>query len=709
MACDYAASPLLQPEVLQTASGWAPTLTYEIVTTLDALHRMRDTLVNVQSLAYDTEGSGLKTNLGARIIGHALAAVLKENVITAYYVPVRHVGPANENAEQLTPEVVAPIIQEILGRVEGEALFHHAKFDMQMARADGIIVKRKPWDVAILATAYNENEPSFALKKLGVRYCMPSAKDEKDQLDEWMKKEARGLKICFKKRGKKSPDEKTYLEQFGYSRTPIDMCGRYACRDVFFTLYLYWVQYRHVRDQFPDVVDREHALIPIIHDMEWYGLPANVEEIDRADKLTRAGLERWMNICRELTGDPDFSLSPEYLRELFFEKMQLTPPKETRAGALSVDKEARLLLRHTYPQWRDLFDAIGKAGKLEKTRSTYTGSFRLHYSKTTGCIHGTYNQIERKAEGGVPVTGRLSSAEPNVQNIETKPIHLPDCECKACVKEYALTCEPSEERSVSVRRYFTVPGGYVRAFLDFSQIELRVLAWFSRDPSLLECYANDMDVHQMTADSVTGGDRKLAKTVNFANIYGQMAHGLAKKMAGYYEDPEGTELKAEQVLAAYFRKYWGIPRFRDTFAAKMRANGNAFVNPFGRPRRIPEISADQHWIRRAAERRMMSSIISGTAADVMKISMLRCDDLLKVESPKSRMVQTIHDELIFDLYAADGGWARTLVGLVRVMESWPMFESQGVPIRVGVKVSNTNWEELKGVEINAAGELRFAA
>lgn len=738
MMADFASPDFLNAEVVATKSGWAPRLEYEIVDTIEALHAMRDTMLGTKmpgtelhyATAYDTETSGLKVNLGARAIGHAFAYVMGAELVRGWYVPIRHIGPDNENAVQLDPFVVAAIVDEILNS-PGEVCMFHAKFDIAMARADGVSVrlKRSVRDVGILATAFNENEPRFKMKALAALYCTPEARTEESWLDEWMKKDARGLKLCFKKRSKKRPDEMTYLERFGYARTPIRLCAKYAIRDVFYTIYLRFMQYHNVEPMYPALIEREHEIMWLLHEMEWNGLLADPDEILRTQDLVTEDLNFWLDRCKAIVlaaqqqgfiqgklevdehGIPIFDFSDEFLRDLLYFKCQMVPPEEalTDGGKFAVNKEAREILKYSYPQWAPLIDAIDRGKKVEKMKTTYCGSFYAHYSHETKCIHPTYNQLERKEEGGVPVTGRLSSADPNAQNVEKKPIHLARCECKKCRKDRNEDLPPGEEKTAFVRRYFLVPPGYIRFFFDFSQIELRALAWFSRDPRLLECYANDLDVHAITSAEVTGGDRDIAKQVNFGNSYGMTEIGLAKRMVGYARDPKGTRAKAKVVLENFFRVYAGIPRFRRDFAAQARRNGNRFVNPFGRPRHIPELGAHESWVRDRGERMMMSSIISGTCADLMKESMIRCDRLLKRESPESKTVQTIHDELVFDIYAAQPGWSRLIPMLKYEMENWPMFSDAGVPIKVGIKYSTKSWATAQEMQVLADGSFKLAA
>lgn len=731
------------PRTVATADGWHPTIDYRLVQDERALDEMIAVLGRAQTFAWDTETSGLKPELGARICGHAFAARTGEREMMGWYVPVRHIGPMNEHDAQLPPELVADRLR-LLFAAGGEVKTYHGKFDRKMARADGLELRRPIADVGIAATIDNENEPRFGLKWLAERYMTPQAKDEDETLDAWMHKDARALKLSYKKHSKKAMKrlggflnamlEPTYLQRFGYSRTPIRLCGTYAVHDVVYTWWLIEVKYATTRYKFSEVWEREHAIAEELFEMEWRGLPANEATIRDAHERTKLAVEHWLSECKKLAPehiDETFEASGEELRELFYEKLKLTPPKYTkRDNKPSADYEARQLLMRAYPGHKPLFRAIDNLADVLKMHSTYAGSFLRFYSPATGCIHPSYNQLEQRDEGGVPVTGRLSSADPNAQNITGEALHLWDCHCSTCLKDEAkeaaeegrstMKDETSAlarqmrgveaENTVSVRRYFVVPDGWVRVFVDFSQIELRVLAWLCQDPNLVRAYVEDLDVHQMVAEQL-GIKRKIAKQVNFGNSYGMTEIGLALRMPGFFDDPEGTRQEAKKVLERYFAQYPRILSFRREFSLEMRRNGCMFVNPFGRPRRIPEIASVERWERERGERRMMSSIVSGTAADIMKESMRRTSPIARAVG--GRMVQTIHDELVYDL-PRQPGWSRTLVSMVQAMEDWPRFSEskhgkRGVPIKTNVAVTTDTWEGKRELALHPDGTFSWKA
>jgi DNA polymerase-1 len=743
--------------------GGKAKLKFHLVQDLGSLEAMAAHIDAAPTFAWDTETSGLKPEKGDRICGHCFAAEDPEEPGTflGYYVPVRHTGAHNAEVVQLAPETVADVLRPVFEREDGgEVRTFHRKFDAKMGRADGLILKRPSSDVAIEAIIHNENERSFALKTLIEKYVHASGKEQTGEVWKWLRADAHALGMAIKNHSKAARARlgpavfttPTYMERYGYSRLPVKLAAHYGCLDAIYTLLLAHV-YAHVRHRFPDLWRREHAVGLDLERMEWRGLPVNPAAIRDAHERLEAAVAHWRREVRRLA-PPEAKIgeaweaAPSDLRRLFYQVLKLQPLRTTDAGLPGTDRVSRQILRRQYRQHDKLFHAIDQLvggvvdGRprpgLIKLLSTYSANYLRFYSPKTGCIHPCYNQLEERDEGGAPVTGRLGSSDPNVQNVTGSTIHLYDCHCSKCLKAsfreaeeltklhgYPVAAAKTEvevrrriaageplESSISIRRYFVVPKGYVRVFIDFSQIELRILAWFSQDPELLRAYREGLDVHQMVADAL-GIRRKVAKQVNFGNSYGMTKVGLALRMPGYYDDPEGTEAEAERVLRAYFARYAGILDFRRSFARQMRMDGAQFTNPFGRPRRIPLLFAAEKWQRNRAERMMMSSIISGTSADLMKEASLRAGPIARRFG--GEYVQTIHDELVFDL-PLKTGWTNCVQALKASMEHWPFFTETTVyrgrrhapvPILANVELSQTTWEDKREV-IFADGGVRWA-
>lgn len=694
---------------LKTTKGLF-TLTYTLVDNEAALARMTQVVSDAPVFSWDTETSGLVPALGARVVGHAFAVKLSPRTAEAFYVPIRHVGPVNAGVPQLSAERVSDALRTIFS-TPGRVWAHHGKFDAKMARADDVLVykgNREFADTMLAATIDNENEESFGLKPLSSKYVTPDAATEETKLTDWLRVDARIMKLPFRKDQKKPNGTvlRSYMNRFGYARSPVNLLGVYACHDVFYTLFLGENNYARTKDNFPALWEREHRMAKLISELEWRGLPVNASEIARVYERTKEESEFWLEQIRTIVGDPEFAPTPAALRKLFL-SYGMESPKPTKTGLFAVDKESRRLLSHSHPEHAKLFHALNTYAVSEKLHSTYALSYLRYYSSITSSVHPSYNQIERRAEGGVPVTGRLSSADPNAQNVAGQKAHLRRCGCDVCVKE--RKAEPGPEDTISIRRYFTVPEGHVRAYLDFSQIELRVLAWLCQDPVMLKAYRDGVDIHQVVADEL-GIDRKVAKQVNFGNSYGMSAMGLSKRLPSYYSNPEGALAEAETVLAAYFERFYRILEFRKELAKDVAKRGGYLINVFGRPRRIPDIAHNEAKIRDRCERQMMSSIVSGTAADLMKESALRCEQTLLASDIPGALVQTVHDELVFDIEKRPG-WTRLLKQLVHDMTYWPLFshppDKVGVPIEVNVALSTTTWENKR--EIKFEGEkIRWA-
>lgn len=689
-------------QTIRLKGGRYVKLVSKLVTSMAGLKEMEATASASRRVYYDTETSGLHPHLGARVVGHAIGVQTKKDEFTAYYVPIRHF---NASVDQLDIGIVSQTIDTIL-TASGCVVGHHLKFDVSMAKVDRIRVLRTWHDTASMANIYNENERAFGLKELAEEYVVRGARREEEEMVAWMKNDARQLRMNYKK--SKDPLAPTYLKRFGYSRTPVKMCGAYACKDVFYTWALD-VFYQKTRTQFAEVYRREMRIAHLVQGMEFDGLPVDPSEIQSSAKLVEEEVAFWLEHVRHHARDPLFTPTAPLLRSLFYEQLKLDVPKWTDKGLPAVDKEARELLSKKYPQHSLLMSALSKHAKAEKIRSTYALAFLSHVTPDQR-ICPSYNQIERKDEGGVPVTGRMNSQDPNIQNVAKKPIHLAACRCKKCVKEWneaGFTVQLGDEVTISVRRYFTVPKGMVRAYIDLSQIELRVLTWFSQDKRLLYCYANDLDVHQITADEVTGGDRDIAKQVNFGNNYGMTKHGLAKRLTYYASDPERALEDAEKYLVKFFQVYSGIPKFKRRFAEQMRANDGMFVSPFGRPRRIPEVLSDDPGERARGERMMMSSIISGTSADLIKEIAIRCMTMVAREGHEVYLKKAIHDELSFDMPIK--GCSVVLPKLMKCFTDWPMFEERGVPIRASCELTTTTWEDKRAITFNPDGSFSWAA
>lgn len=355
----------------------------------------------------------------------------------------------------------------------------------------------------------------------------------------------------------------------------------------------------------------------------------------------------------EIAGQPFNIGSPKQIGEILFNRLGLPVVKRTATGAPSTDEEVLEKLSADFP----LPAKILEYRALSKLKSTYTDKLPLMVNAKTGRVHTTYSQA-------VAVTGRLSSNEPNLQNI---PIRTAD--------------------GRRVREAFIAPPGHVIVSADYSQIELRIMAHMSEDPGLLKAFQEGQDVHRATAAEVFGGgldgvtpeQRRYAKTINFGLIYGMGAFGLAQSL--------GIEQKAaKDYIDRYFTRFAGVRQYMDD--TKQFAKAKGYVETvFGRRLWLPEINSGNGPRRSGAERQAINAPMQGTAADLIKLAMIAVQQALDEQGKKTRIVMQVHDELVFEVPNEELDWVKsevpTLMAGVAALK---------VPLLAEVGVG-ANWDE----------------
>jgi DNA polymerase-1 len=357
----------------------------------------------------------------------------------------------------------------------------------------------------------------------------------------------------------------------------------------------------------------ELPLAGVLATMELTGIRVDTEPLEKLSEEASAELERLHAQCTELAGHEFNVSSPRQLETILFDELGLPVIKKTKT-ARSTDHGVleELALLHPLPQ------AILEYRSVSKLKSTYLDALPREVNPDTGRIHTRYNQL-------VAATGRLSSSDPNLQNI---PIRT--------------------EMGRRVRDAFVPEEGWSMLAADYSQIELRVLAHLSRDPALVDAFSRGDDVHVQTAcalfgvqpEEVTKSMRGQAKTVNFAVIYGQTQFALARNL-------KIERSEAKRYIDAFFDQYAGVKSFLDEVVAQANANG-LVTTLLGRRRSLPDIRSTNHNLRAAAERIARNTPIQGTAADIMKVAMVRIQHDIEKQKLRSRMVLTVHDELVFE-------------------------------------------------------------
>lgn len=442
--------------------------------------------------------------------------------------------------------------------------------------------------------------------------------------------------------------------QKNFREVEVSVACRYSCEDADVALLLAGKLLPRVDSEGMGTLYRELdlPLLPVLGRMEMAGVRVDPERLRAASEEMGVALRDRVGRIHALAGGPFNVDSPVQLRSILFEKLGLRPGRRGKTG-FSTDSDVLEGLARQHELPRLLLDYR----RLSKLRSTYTEALLEEIDPGDGRIHASFNQT-------TAATGRLSASEPNLQNI---PIRT--------------------EEGRRIRRAFVANPGCRLLSADYSQIELRVLAHLSRDPMLVASYRKGEDVHARTAaevfgvpaDAVTPDQRRRAKAINFGIVYGMGAWGLSRSL-----EIEAGE--AQEFIRRYFERYAGVKAYVDATLAKARERG--YVETLmGRRRLLPEIRSSNPQAQRAAERMAVNTTIQGTAADLIKRSMLRVDERLAREAPGARMILQVHDELVFE--APQGGEDRVERIAREEMEGAATLD---VPLVVALHWGS-NWDE----------------
>ena len=387
--------------------------------------------------------------------------------------------------------------------------------------------------------------------------------------------------------------------------------------------------------------------------MEATGVKIDVAMLEKQSKQLAERMQEVEQQAYKEAGESFNLASPKQIQAIFFEKLGLPVLKKTPKGAPSTAEPVLVDLARDY----ELPATILEYRSLAKLKSTYTDKLPLQINADTGRIHTSYHQA-------VAATGRLSSSDPNLQNI---PIR--------------------NDEGRRIRQAFVAPDGRSIVAADYSQIELRIMAHLSGDASLRDAFAHGMDIHRATAgevfgktpDEVSEEERRSAKAINFGLIYGMSAFGLAKQLGI-------SRTLAQEYIDRYFQRYPGVRRYMDETRA-LAAEQGYVETVFGRRLYLPEINAKNGMRRQAAERTAINAPMQGTAADIIKRAMIRVQAWLEEQDLEALMIMQVHDELVFEV--ADEGVDQLLAGVTGIMESAADLD---VALTVDAGVG-TNWDQ----------------
>ena len=445
------------------------------------------------------------------------------------------------------------------------------------------------------------------------------------------------------------------VHQIPFAQVAVDKAAAYSCEDSDQTLDVHRVLWPLLQGQagLLDIYALEMASSEALFRIERNGVLIDAPTLAGQSHELGQRIVQLEQEAYEIAGQPFNLGSPKQLGEIFFDKLGLPVIKKTATGARSTDEEVLEKLAEDYP----LPAKILEHRSLSKLKGTYTDKLSQLANPRTGRVHTHYAQA-------VAVTGRLSSNDPNLQNI---PIRT------------------AEGRRV--REAFVAPPGRLIASADYSQIELRIMAHLSGDESLLNAFTQGLDVHRATAaevfgvevDQVSSQQRRYAKVINFGLIYGMSSFGLAKNL--------GIETKsAAAYIDRYFQRYPGVKQYMDDTKAAAKAQGYV-ETVFGRRLYLPEINSPNGPRRSAAERAAINAPMQGTAADLIKKAMVEVQRVLDAQRPDVLMIMQVHDELVFELPAEHENWVHTEVP--RIMAEVAALK---VPLLAEVGVG-PNWDK----------------
>ncbi|MDQ1341476.1 MAG: polymerase [Pseudomonadota bacterium] len=559
---------------------------YDTVLTDEQLGAWLERLRDAELFAFDTETTSLDY-MQAEIVGVSFCVEPGH----AAYVPLAHRYPGAP--QQLDRGAVLKRLEPLLSDPQHAKLGHHLKYDAHVLRNHGIELRGMRYDSMLESYVLNSTATRHDLDSTARHYLGVETIHYEDVAGKGAK-------------------------QIPFDQVPVERAAEYSAEDSDVSLRLHralWSQIERlprVRKLYEEI---EQPLVPVLLDMEHLGVLIDTAMLRKQSHEIAKSLLALEQAAHATAGAPFNLDSPKQLQEILFGRLGLPVKRKTATGQPSTAEDVLEELADDYELPRIILDYRG----LAKLKSTYTDKLPGQVDPRTGRVHTSYHQA-------VAATGRLSSTDPNLQNI---PVRTPE--------------------GRRIRQAFIAPPGHVLMAADYSQIELRIMAHLSGDESLLRAFAEDRDIHQATAaevfglepSAVTADQRRAAKAINFGLIYGMSAFGLARQL--------GIERGAAQkYVDLYFERYPGVKRYMDDTRAMAREQG--FVETvFGRRLYLPDIGSRNQQLRQYAERSAINAPMQGTAADIIKRAMIEVHRWLAGDQVRARLVMQVHDELVLEV------------------------------------------------------------
>jgi DNA polymerase-1 len=567
-----------QDEVIETD--------YRTVSSMDQFQSLLSELESVSLFAFDTETTSLDA-MQAELVGLSFSSEAGRSA----YIPVGH-DYAGAPAQLDRAEVLRKL-KPLLEDSQREKVGQHIKYDMNVLSLYGIQVCGVAFDTMLESYVFNSTGSRHDMDSLALKYLGRNTTHYEDIAGKGAK-------------------------QISFSQVPIEQASHYAAEDADITLQLHqhlWPRLQKEPALAAVMQEIEVPLIPVLARMEQHGVLIDGDLLTGQSREMSKQILKLEQAAHEVAGQPFNLGSPMQLQQILFEKLGLPVIRKTPKGQPSTAEDVLQELATDY----ELPSLILEYRSLSKLKSTYTDKLPEQINPRTGRVHTSYHQA-------VAATGRLSSSNPNLQNI---PIRTP--------------------QGRRIREAFVAPEGCLIMACDYSQIELRIMAHLSGDPGLLKAFHDNVDVHQATAsevfevpyDEVDSDRRRAAKAINFGLMYGMSAFGLSRQL-------NIGRAEAQAYMDTYFTRYPGVQQFMEDTRIKAREQG--YVETlFGRRLYLPDIKASNMQRRQGAERAAINAPMQGTAADIIKRAMIGVDGWLQAEKPDARLVMQVHDELVFEV------------------------------------------------------------
>ena len=596
---------------------------YELINSEGALDKIIKAANKSKVIAIDTETTGLDY-MDADLVGVSMAYEAGK----AFYIPFGH---EKQEVSQLEEKIVLEKLKPFLEKAQNKIIGQNIKFDRNILARYGIKIDSIKNDTMMMSYVLDASATRHNLDALSSYYL-------NHKTSTFEEVAGKGVK------------------QVTFDKVPLDLATNYAAEDADITLRLYEVlepKLNSIKPLKKLMEDIEIPLIEVLSDMEQNGTLLNSKILASQSKDLESRIKKLEKLAYEIAGE-EFNLgSTKQLREIFFDKLNYRVIKKTPGGQPSTDEKVLQELSEEY----ELPKVLLEHRTLSKLKSTYTDKLPGQISSNTGKVHTSFHQA-------VTTTGRLSSSDPNLQNI---PIRTED--------------------GRRIRQAFEATKGNKIISADYSQIELRVMAHLSKDKGLLEAFNQGEDIHSKTAsevfdvnlDEVTADLRRNAKAINFGLIYGISAFGLGKQLG------INRNLAAEY-MGMYFEKYPGVKAYMET--TKDAARDTGYIETlFGRRLYLRDINASNAIRRQASERVAINAPVQGSAADIMKIAMINAHKSLKESKLKAQLTLQVHDELIVDTPKKETDKVVEL--LTKSMQEAADLD---VPLEIDIGIGN-NWDQ----------------